>query len=74
MAKGANLLAALRARAKGTMGKEKGNPSMRENLIKASGMARGCVRLRPTAYSLRGTSPQMTFLHAVIFGQRALAC
>ena len=42
-------------------------PSMREILVKASGMARGRVRLRRT-------SPQMTFLHAVIFAQRDLAC
>ena len=28
--------------------RKNGNPSMREILVKASGMARGCVRLRPT--------------------------
>ena len=38
-----------------------------EILVKASGMARGRVRLRRTA-------PQMTFLHEVIFAQRDLAC
>ena len=44
-----------------------GNPSMREILVKASGMARGRVRLRRT-------SLQMTFLHEVMFAQRDLAC
>ena len=48
--------------------RKNGNPSMREILVNAGGMARGCVRLR------RRTSPQMTFLHEVIFAQRALAC
>ena len=53
--------------------RKNGNPSMREILVKANGMARGRVRLRPTAYSLRRTSPQMTFLHEVVFTQRTLA-
>ena len=33
--------------------RKNGNPSMREILIKASGMARGRVHLRPTAYGVR---------------------
>ena len=53
------------ARAQSLMGKENGNLSMREILVKASGMARGRVRR---------TSPQMTFLHEVIFAQRDPAC
>ena len=44
-----------------------GNPSMREILVKASGMARGRVRLRHML-------PQMTFLHEVMFTQRDFAC
>ena len=68
------IAALLRARARSAPWVRKnGNPSMREILVKASGMARGRVRLRPIAYSLRCTSPQMTFLHKVIFAQRALA-
>ena len=48
-------------------------------MVKASGMARGRVRrtaygVRRTAYGVRRTSPQMTFLHEVIFAQRDLAC
>ena len=35
--------------------RKNGNPSMRKILVKASGMALGRVRLRPTAYSLQPT-------------------
>ena len=33
--------------------RKNGNPSMREILVKASGMVRGRVRLRRTAYGVR---------------------
>ena len=49
--------------------RKNGNPSMREILVKSSGMARGRVRLQPTD----DIFTQMTFLHEVIFAQRALA-
>ena len=45
--------------------RKNGNLSMREILVKASGMAHGRVRR---------TVLQMTFLHEVIFAQRDLAC
>ena len=69
---GDEVIAALRARPTGARARrapwvrKNGNLSMREILVKAREMARGRVRLRRTAYGVRRTSPQMTFLHEVV--------
>ena len=62
----------MRARAQWAMGKEKWWPIDARTF--GQGKRNGSRAREPVAYGLRRTSPQMPFLHEVIFAQRAPAC